>query len=98
MYGRDCGSADLCSKRICYISPWECDEAAIQKSSPRGWFYVKQVFSFGTPSWVPATRAVHFMGAANCDEIDSLDQFPTNSGPIFECGVGARYPLAVSLA
>ena len=32
---------------------------------------------------------------AGCDEIDSLDQFPTNSGPIFKCGVGACTPLFI---
>ena len=42
----------------------------------------KTLFIFGTPSWVPTTRAVHFMGSAT-----------KTSGPIFKCGVGARDPL-----
>ena len=56
--------------------------ALTQKSSPRGWFCVKQTYYFGAPSWVLTTRAVHFMGNAN-----------KTSDPIFKCGVGARYPL-----
>ena len=43
----------------------EGNEAAIVKSSPRGWYCVKQSFFIWYSIVDATTRAVHFMGAQN---------------------------------